>query len=87
MYCSKCGHSVKDSDQFCPNCGAPNPRAETGAQSAMNPTRVQPGLSPAEAGKEQPFFGFNHRSGRCGGGHRLRGAVFCADPSQKPPFL
>lgn len=51
MYCSKCGHSVKDSDQFCPNCGAPNPRAETGAQSAMNPTRVQPVYPPPKREK------------------------------------
>lgn len=51
MYCSKCGHSVKDRDQFCPNCGAPNPRAEAGAQSAMNPTQVQPVYPPPKREK------------------------------------
>ncbi|WP_329887692.1 YARHG domain-containing protein [Pseudoramibacter sp. HA2172] len=51
MYCSKCGHSIKDRDQFCPNCGAPNPRAEAGAQSAMNPTQVQPVYPPPKREK------------------------------------
>lgn len=51
MYCPKCGHTIKDSDQFCPNCGAPHPRAKAGFQNTTPPTRVQPVYPPPKQEK------------------------------------